>query len=70
MFLVGSYIIGCWIYSSLETGDIIIFRHDGKFLVKRITAVGGDTADNFYDSRYWEKPFVKEREVVAKVTGW
>ncbi len=84
----GSYIIGCRIYSSMETGDIIIFRHDGKLLVKRIVAVGGDTvekngismtvpegcyyvlgdnADNSYDSRYWENPFVKEEDVVAKL---
>ena len=41
----GSYIIGCRIYSSLETGDIIIFRHDGKLLVKRIAAVEGDTVE-------------------------
>ena len=41
----GSYIIGCRIYSSLETGDIIIFRHDGKLLVKRIAAVGGDIVE-------------------------
>lgn len=38
----GSYIIGCRIYSSLETGDIIIFRHNGKLLVKRIAAMEGD----------------------------
>lgn len=84
----GSYIIGCRIYSSLETGDIIIFRHDGKLLVKRIAAVEGDVvekngtsmtvpegcyyvlgdnADNSYDSRYWENPFVKEEDVVAKL---
>ena len=84
----GSYIIGCRIYSSMETGDIIIFRHDGKLLVKRIVAVGGDTvekngismtvpegcyyvlgdnADSSYDSRYWENPFVKEEDVVAKL---
>ena len=41
----GSYIIGCRIYSSLETGDIIIFRHDGKLLVKRIVAGGGDIVE-------------------------
>lgn len=84
----GSHIIGCRIYSSLETGDIIIFQHDGKLLVKRIAAVGGDTvekngvsmtvpegcyyvlgdnADNSYDSRYWEKPFVKKGDVVAQI---
>lgn len=41
----GSYIIGCRIYSSLEVRDIIIFRHEGKLLVKRIAAVGGDTVE-------------------------
>lgn len=41
----GSYIIGCRIYSSLETGDIIIFWHDGKLLVKRIAAVEGDVVE-------------------------
>ena len=81
----GSYIIGCRIYSSLETGDIIIFRHNGKLLVKRIAAVSGDTvekdgtsmtvpedcyyvlgdnADNSYDSRYWEEPFVKHEDAI------
>lgn len=84
----GSYIIGCRIYSSLETGDIIIFRHNGKLLVKRIAAaegdiveqngtsmtipescyyVVGDNADRSYDSRYWEDPFVKAEDVVAKL---
>lgn len=41
----GSYIIGCRLYSELEPGDIIIFRHDGKLLVKRIAAVEGDTVE-------------------------
>lgn len=41
----GSYIIGCRIYSELEAGDIIIFRRDGKLLVKRIAAMEGDTIE-------------------------
>lgn len=62
--------------------------HDGKLLVKRIAAVGGDTVEkngvtmtvpegcyyvlgdntNYsYDSRYWEKPFIKEGTVMAKL---
>lgn len=41
----GSYIIGYRMYSELESGDIIIFRHDGKLLVKRIAAVKGDTIE-------------------------
>ena len=65
-----------------------IFKHDGKLLVKRIAAVGGDTVEkngvtmtvpegcyyvlgdntNYsYDSRYWEKPFIKEGTVMAKL---
>lgn len=83
----GSYIIGLRLYTDLEKGDIIIFHHDGKLLVKRIAAVGGeyversgefllvpedcyyvlgDNAENSLDSRYWEEPFVKEDEIVAK----
>lgn len=41
----GSLILGCRIYGELETGDIIIFEHDGKFLVKRIAACPGDTVE-------------------------
>lgn len=39
----GSIIIGYRLYSKLEVGDIIIFRHDGRLLVKRIAALPGDT---------------------------
>ena len=83
----GSYIIGLRLYSDLEKGDIIIFRHNGKLLVKRIAAVEGeyverngefllvpkgcyyvlgDNAGNSLDSRYWEEPFVREEEIVAR----
>lgn len=84
----GSYIVGLRIYGELETGDIVIFRHDGKLLVKRIAAVGGmqvehngvsltvpescyyvlgDNAECSWDSRYWEEPFVREEDIVAKL---
>ena len=39
----GNVILGNRIFSELGRGDIIVFRHDGKTLVKRIVAVGGDT---------------------------
>lgn len=83
-----SYIVGTRIYSRLGVGDIIIFHHDGKLLVKRIAAeegeqvvhngasltvpeksyyVLGDNAEHSLDSRYWEDPFVRNEEIVAKL---
>ena len=82
-----SYIVGTRIFSKLGVGDIIIFHHDGKLLVKRISAVGGeyvvrdgetmlvpqghyyvlgDNAEHSLDSRYWEDPFVRKEDIVAK----
>lgn len=29
----------------------------------------GDNAENSFDSRYWDNPFVDERDVIAKVIG-
>lgn len=40
-----SLIVGTRIYSELGVGDIVIFEHDGQYLVKRIVAVGGDTVE-------------------------
>ena len=37
-----SYIIGFRLYSDLRVGDIVIFRHENKLLVKRIAAAPGD----------------------------
>ena len=83
-----SYIVGTRIFSKLEIGDIIIFHHDGKLLVKRIAAeegeqvehngasltvpegcyyVLGDNAEHSLDSRYWENPFVKQEDIVARL---
>lgn len=41
----GSCLISTRRYSSLETGDVIVFRRDGELLVKRIVAVGGDVVE-------------------------
>ena len=41
----GSYILGVRIYGELKTGDIVIFEHDGRLLVKRIAACSGDTIE-------------------------
>ena len=39
----GSIILGNRLVGSLGQGDIIVFRHEGKTLVKRVVAVPGDT---------------------------
>ena len=39
----GSLIIGFRLYSELRTGDIVIFRHEDRILVKRIAAGPGET---------------------------
>lgn len=84
----GSMILGNRLDRRFEVGDIVIFRHDGQLLVKRIAAVEGDTvthkgssiavpagtcymlgdnAEDSFDSRYWDDPFVPESAIVAKV---
>ena len=42
----GSLIVGCRSFGELRTGDIIIFEREGRLLVKRIAAVGGDTIES------------------------
>ena len=39
----GSLILGLRCCDDLQNGDIIIFRHDGSYLVKRIAACEGDS---------------------------
>lgn len=39
----GSLILGLRQYGDLTTGDIVIFRHEGQTLVKRIAAGPGET---------------------------
>lgn len=82
----GSIIVGSRIFGELEVGDIVVFRHEGKLLVKRIAAVGGDIInhkgtvltvpsgclymlgdcpDNSSDSRFWDDPFITNKDVIA-----
>ncbi len=83
----GSIIIGTRFIGELTAGDIIVFKHDGKTLVKRIAAVEGEYAEgdvkvpsgcfyvlgdnraNSVDSRFWEDPFVKESDIIAKINS-
>ena len=39
----GSLIFGIRVFDKLEIGDIIVFKKDGKLLVKRIAAKAGET---------------------------
>ncbi len=41
----GSIIIGLRTFGKLEKGDIIIFEHEGRLLVKRIAACSGDMVE-------------------------
>lgn len=41
----GSYIIGLRVVGDLRTGDIIIFEHEGRLLVKRIAASPGESIE-------------------------
>lgn len=41
-----SLFLGLRIVDSIEVGDIIVFRHDEKLLVKRVAAVGGDMIEH------------------------
>lgn len=51
----GSFILGTRLYGKLEVGDVIIFEHDGQYLIKRIAGCPGDVIDlnaiTFMDSR-------------------
>lgn len=38
----GSYMVGIRIYSKLSIGDVIIFRHDRRLLIKRIAAISAE----------------------------
>lgn len=38
-----SFVLGLRLYGELKTGDVIIFQHDGKLLVKRIAATSGES---------------------------
>ena len=41
----GSYILGWRLYSDISVGDVVIFEHEGKTLVKRVAAVGGESIE-------------------------
>ncbi len=40
-----SFIIGTRIFSDLSVGDVVVFRHTGVLMVKRIAAGPGDVID-------------------------
>ena len=40
-----TFIIGSRIWRELEAGDIVVFRHEGKLLVKRIAALEGNMVE-------------------------
>ena len=38
----GSWLLGVRVWEDIQKGDIIVFRHNKEYLVKRVEAVGGD----------------------------
>jgi signal peptidase I len=38
----GSFVFGLRIYGELQCGDIVIFTHEGRLLIKRISGMQGD----------------------------
>ena len=38
-----SLILASRMYGKLQVGNIIVFTHEGHYLIKRIAAIGGDT---------------------------
>lgn len=42
----GSFVIGLRLYEELKIGDIIVFRKEDVFLVKRIAATEGDIVEH------------------------
>ena len=43
--MAGDEIFGIRILGELEVGDVIVFEHEGTYMVKRIAAVPGDTLE-------------------------
>lgn len=48
----GALLLGVRYFGELENGDIIIFRHDGSYFVKRIVACPGE-------------PYVHQNEIIT-----
>ena len=38
-----SIVVGMRLFGELKVGDVIVFEHDDRVMVKRIAAVGGET---------------------------
>lgn len=72
----GSYIVGSRVVGELDAGDIIIFRHEGQLLVKRIAWCPGDLIDlrsiEYMDSiaiPVWDDPLITVPENCFYVLG-
>ena len=70
----GSFIIGSRFIGDPGKGDIIVFYHDDKLLVKRIAACPGEIVDRSELSYMtsvpipaWDDPFVRTCDIVTCV---
>ncbi len=72
----GSYILGTRLITSLKKGDIIVFIHENKYLVKRIAGCPGDKIDlrelSYMETMaipVWEEPILTVPEGCYYVLG-
>ena len=63
----GSVIWGYRLYGELQRGDIIVFKHDGILMVKRIYGIPGDkiNMEEITYSVYEPKPVWEERVITV-----
>lgn len=50
-------------------GDMVMVNGQSQSVPSNCYYVLGDNSDNSYDSRFWEDPFVREEDVLAKLIG-
>lgn len=51
-----------WCFGKVRLDDIVVFKHDGKFLIKRVKEVEGD--------RYFVTGDNAEKSIDSRSLGW
>ncbi len=68
-FKEGDFVLVSRIYFPLKIGDVVVFRHENKYLIKRISKIEGKkyfiAGDNKQESA--KLPAISKKEIVGKV---